>query len=59
MTKTYEYKNEVNCGNCKHHKRDFDTGEWICLNLDSIYYTEETDYRDVCGDFEDKKTRRL
>ena len=52
------HKGEVNCGHCKHHRRNFETGEWECFNPNSVYYRDETDYRECCADYEDKNTRR-
>lgn len=40
------------CGTCKHHRHeDIDDG-WVCVNPDSEYYTEWTEYRDVCEEWE-------
>ena len=40
------------CGTCLYHTRDFVTGEWICSNSDSEYFTDYTDYKDWCEEWE-------
>lgn len=39
------------CGYCEHHKKD-DSGEWACECEDSECYGFETDFEDVCDEFE-------
>lgn len=39
------------CGVCKYHKRNNEYG-WHCTNELSLYYTDQTEYKDVCDDFE-------
>lgn len=46
-------KNE-RCGNCKYHKKDVGTGEWICCCPDAEEYGDYTDYRHSCPDWEGK-----
>ena len=45
------------CGNCKHHKRDKESGEWICHNQESDNFGLEIEYSDSCVDFEEKKRK--
>ena len=42
------------CGTCKFHRTD-DNGEWVCTNDLSEYYALETDYSDVCVDYEERE----
>lgn len=52
------YYDEVNCcGLCKYHKRD-NTHGWYCNNELSMYYTDQTEYKDVCGDFERRENAK-
>ena len=39
------------CGTCKWHRKD-DDGDWYCANYDSEYYTDWTEYTDVCTEHE-------
>lgn len=41
------------CGTCRFHRID-DDGEWICVNEDSEYYTDYTEYGDWCEEHEEK-----
>lgn len=45
------------CGTCKYHVLGEVPGEgdWICNNAESEYYALETDYSDVCADYEGRK----
>ena len=41
------------CGTCKWHKSEGGVNpEWACFNEDSFYYTDYTEYGDVCPDWE-------
>ena len=41
------------CGTCKwHHKDQF--GDWHCVNSDSEWCTEWTEYTDTCEEWEGK-----
>ena len=42
------------CGTCKFHRTN-DSGELVCINDLSEYYTLETDYLDKCIDYEEKQ----
>ena len=42
------------CGTCKFHRTD-DSGEWICVNDVSEYYTDYTERRDYCSDYEERE----
>lgn len=42
------------CGNCAHHRK-IACEEWICGNVNSDYYSVETDYGDCCDDYESKE----
>ena len=39
------------CGTCKFHRTD-DNGEWVCTNDLSEYYALETEYSDMCVDWD-------
>nr|DAI50690.1 MAG TPA: hypothetical protein [Bacteriophage sp.] len=40
------------CGTCKyHHHADIDDG-WVCVNDQSEYYADWTDYSDSCEEWE-------
>lgn len=42
------------CGTCKWHRhKDMDDG-WVCVNPDSEYFTDWTEYHDSCSDFEER-----
>ena len=43
------------CGECKHNKRDYGNGDFVCGNVDSDYYGVPTMYDDTCNDFEEKE----
>ena len=42
------------CGTCKYHKKDNDTGEWICTNVDTDLCGIETEYDYTCPEYEDR-----
>lgn len=42
------------CGLCKWHRTDED-GDWQCMNPDSEYYTDWTEYKDGCEEQESRK----
>lgn len=45
------YKKEC-CGTCKwHHHESVDDG-WVCVNADSDFCTDWTDYDDCCDEWE-------
>ena len=40
------------CGTCRYHRHeDVDDG-WVCVNADSDFCTEWTDYEDCCDEWE-------
>lgn len=45
------------CGTCKFHVPSEVPGEgdWICNNAESECYALETDYSDVCVDYEERE----
>ncbi|MCD8207705.1 MAG: hypothetical protein LUD72_07195 [Bacteroidales bacterium] len=43
------------CGNCKYHRMDYETGEWVCTCKDSELYTFETPYDEDCMEWEGMK----
>lgn len=43
---------ERKCHSCYWHKKDRETGEWICTNPESEYVAEYTDGKDWCMDYE-------
>ena len=43
------------CGTCKYHQHeDVDNG-WVCVNPDSDYCSDWTEYNDYCVDYEERK----
>ena len=42
------------CGTCRHHKFDYDSGEWICNADFADNFGQFTEYKDTCEDWEDK-----
>ena len=40
------------CGTCKWHERESIDDGWVCVNADSRYNTDWTDYEDYCEDYE-------
>lgn len=43
------------CGTCKYHQHeDVDDG-WVCVNNDSVNFTEWTEYNDSCEDWEERE----
>ena len=41
------------CGTCEHHRCDI-KGEWVCGNPESDYFTDYTEYKDYCEDYEER-----
>lgn len=41
------------CGECVYHRRDSETGEFICTNPVSSKLGEETGFIDGCSEFEE------
>ena len=43
------------CGTCNYHKNYTGTDDgWVCVNPDSDYYTDWTEYNDRCDEWEEK-----
>lgn len=42
------------CGTCRWHELETASSDqdWVCCNVESIYYTDYTDYDGVCPDWE-------
>ena len=43
------------CGTCKWHQHEDITDGWVCVNADSDYYTDFTDYEHSCEEWEGRK----
>lgn len=43
------------CGKCLHHRKEDE--EWICKNPNSECWGCYTEYRDTCGDFEERQPK--
>lgn len=41
------------CGTCEYHRPD--NGDFLCLNKDSDYYADYTDYGHTCEEYEEKE----
>lgn len=51
----YQVTNYGICGECKWHRQDdYHKEDWICVNADSDYCTEYTDYTDSCEEWEQR-----
>lgn len=44
------------CGNCKYHRKDKETGEWVCTCVDSDLCGVETEYEYGCAEYEERWT---
>lgn len=43
------------CGECKWHRQDdYHKSDYVCVNADSDYCTEYTDYTDSCREWEQR-----
>lgn len=40
------------CGTCRYHYHETIDDGWVCVNSDSEYYTDFTDYDHTCPDWE-------
>jgi hypothetical protein len=47
-------KPEKICGTCCWHIKDIN-GDWYCANDDSYYCEDWTDYKDSCGEWEERE----
>lgn len=43
------------CGTCKWHKCESVDDSWICVNADSEYCSDWTDYDHCCDEWEGRK----
>lgn len=46
--------NEV-CGTCKYHKYEQESQGWVCVNSNSEYLADWTEYSDTCDEWEEKE----
>ena len=46
-------KNRMICGTCYWHKREGD--EWVCVNKNSDYCADYTEYDDTCEEWEERE----
>ncbi len=42
------------CGTCKWHEHETVDDGWVCVNADSRYCADWTDYNHVCEDWEER-----
>lgn len=47
-------KDKKCCGTCIHHKPENNNHDWVCENEDADAYGLETDYNDICEDYEER-----
>lgn len=45
------------CGTCKYHEHERIDDGWVCVNPDSEYYSDWTEYGDCCDDWEERDER--
>lgn len=45
-------ENEEICGTCRYHRND--GTDWVCINQDSEYYSDWTEYGDQCEEWEER-----
>lgn len=48
-------ENEKCCGTCHYRKRDYETNDWICTNIDSDCHGVPTAYGYRCFDYEKRE----
>lgn len=47
------------CGNCKHHQPDGTfPDDWICVNPESEYCGDYTEFCDVCEEHEEREPKK-
>lgn len=46
-------KQEI-CGTCKWHAHENISDGWVCINSDSEYCTDYTEYNDTCERWEER-----
>jgi len=42
------------CGKCKYHQHEEIDDGWVCVNENSRYFTDWTEYEDGCEDYEER-----
>lgn len=47
--------NEKCCGTCKYHQHENIDDGWVCVNSDSEYVADWTEYNDWCGEWEERE----
>jgi len=45
------------CGTCRWHCKYRNADNWVCVNRESDYYTDFTDYEDSCEDWERRREK--
>ena len=50
----YKEKKQECCGKCKYHRQEEIDGGWVCVNPDSDYCTDLTDFNDCCDYFTER-----
>lgn len=45
-------ENEEICGTCRYHRND--GTDWVCINKDSEYCSDWTEYGDQCEEWEER-----
>lgn len=43
------------CGTCRWHYHDAESDDWVCVNDNSDYVTDYTDYEDTCEEWEGRR----
>lgn len=43
------------CGNCKYHAFESIDSGYVCVNADSDYCSDWTEFNDACEDFEERE----
>lgn len=46
-------KQEI-CGTCKWHEHENISDGWVCVNSDSEYCADYTEYNDTCEEWEER-----
>lgn len=49
------FNEKERCGTCKYHRRDDTTDGWFCANEESDYYSDFTEYKDKCEEWEGRR----
>lgn len=42
------------CGTCKYHQREEIDDGWVCVNDESEYCADWTEYNDTCSEWEER-----